>query len=218
MKYDNLLPAANMACVGIYPPINAADFDKVYQVNDTVCGVRLQGGTFFITFQGTVDAAGWMADIDIVSVDHPELGHLHQGFYENLLPIKAMMTIPPDVTVIVTGHSKGAGEAVQFAALLHLDGYQVLPYLFACPNAGEQDFADWIAENMSGLSFRNGTDGNLLMNDPVPLVPEDPYVPPIAHTLIHVPPSGLDRLVPTEWHHAALYLRGVYQWVTDQNA
>lgn len=218
MKYDDLLTAVNLACTSVYPPVVAADFDKVYQVNDTVCGVALRDGRFYIVFQGTVDATGWLADIDILSVDHPILGPLHQGFYENLLPIKAMLTIPEDTPIVVTGHSKGAGEAIQFAALLHLDGYVVYPYLFACPNAGEQQFSDWLAENIAGLSFRNGTESIELLGDPVPLVPGEPYTPPYAHTLITVPPAGLDRLVPPEWHHAALYLRGVYQWVTSQNA
>jgi hypothetical protein len=212
--------AAQLACVDIYEPVNMAAFDKVYRVGETVCGTKLIGNTMRISMQGTDTRAGWRADLDVMPFYHPALGNLHSGFYQNLPALLKQLTpdIPQGVEVLVTGHSKGAGEGSQLAALLKLSGFNVLPFIvFACPNAGYQRFADWIAENLPGsLSFRNAPDGFPEFGDPVACVPLHPYVPPVPHTMIDVAPPGFECALDVMWHEAALYQAGATAWELAQ--
>jgi len=139
------------------------------------------------------------------------LGGLHSGFYENLpeLVRQLMADITPCVQVIVTGHSKGAGEGAQLAALLRLAGANVAnAILFACPRAGQQKLTNWLRSNIHGISFRNSPSPDSLRGDPVPMVPLPPYSAPYPLTHICAPPAGLLRVLSVEWHMGALYIAG----------
>jgi hypothetical protein len=140
------------------------------------------------------------------------LGNLHAGFHQNLPALIKQVTpdIPAGARIIVTGHSKGAGEAAQLGALLKLAGYDVVGLvLFACPRPGYQRLAEWLAVNIPGVSFRNAPAGLEAFGDPVPLVPLEPYVPPYPLTYIDRPPTGLERVMSVEWHQGALYIQGI---------
>ena len=93
------------------------------------------------------------------------------------------------------------------AAKLKLAGYNVAyVVLFACPNSMYQRGADWYAANLPNtLSLRNVSREIPELGDPVPLVPLEPYMPPVKHNLINNPPKGVSALVPTNWHKGALY-------------
>ena len=201
--------SARLACTAIYDPIAPDSFDKVYRVGETVCGTVTISGIFYIVMQGTENVAGWIADAEVEHVTpYPVLGKLHSGFYKNLPALFAMLTpdIPERAAIVVTGHSKGAGEAVQLAALLRIAGFIIIQcVLFACPNAGDSTFATWLADNIPGTSFRNAPKILQFLGDPVPLVPIEPNVPPYPHQFIHQPPQGFRYFTGIEWHRGEHY-------------
>ena len=216
--------AGSLGCVRIYDPIAPADFDLIYRVDETVCGRLLRGGTLHLACQGTESRPGWMADGDITPHRHPVLGTLHSGFWCNIPALidqlepylQELLNVMPDLAIEVEGHSKGAGEGVLLAAELKVLGYRLgKTYLFACPNAGYQDFADWCRLNLDAVSYRNAPDDGLegeLLGDPVPLLPVSPFIPPVPHTLITVSPPGLERCLSAEWHSGTLY----NEWASTQ--
>lgn len=208
MQANNIITSALLACSSIYDAQAQLDFDKLYQINDTVCGVVLRDGVQYAVFQGTCNLPGWEADFDVVSVKLPVFGKVHQGFYANLKNIRALVVLDASLPIVVSGHSKGAAEAVLFAAMLQQEKLNVSAVLFACPNAGEQQFADWCSKNLAAISFRNAdVDG---WGDPIPLTPISPYTAPVPHTIITAQPDQF--LMPLEWHSAVLYLRAAFRY------
>jgi hypothetical protein len=204
---------AYLACLGIYDPITPATFDAIYRVNETVCGLFLDGSLLRLVMQGTENVAGWQADFDALPVRHPILGELHSGFYKNLPTLitqltphlVAIQTADKNMTIEVSGHSKGAGEAAILAALLNVAGFHTAAYLFACPNAGYQSLADYLALHVPGVSYRNMPEEGVWFGDPVPLVPGPLYVPPYPHVRVTEPPAGFERMLDVEWHLGKYY-------------
>ena len=204
--------AAKLACGDIYDPIAPGVFGKIYRVGETTCGTALINSIFYIICQGTENMAGWRADFDAVPIRHPVLGMLHSGFDRNLpeLVRQLLPDIPLTAQVVVGGHSKGAGEGSILAARLKLAGINVVQcVLFACPNSGYQEFADWLKTNINGYSFRNAPKSVSFMGDPVPLVPVDPNQPPYPHTQFTATPAGLSRFINLNWHRGEYYEQGV---------
>ena len=217
--------AAQLACTDIYEPVSAT-FVKVYRVGSTVCGTKLIGDVLWIALQGTDTKQGWEEDFHAMPAYHPQLGNLHSGFDSNLPALVIQLTrdidtitpVTPDLQIVITGHSKGAGEGAILGARLKLNRLNVTRLvLFACPNSGFQRLADWIAENIPGsISFRNAPAGLSECGDPVPLVPLFPFVPPVPHTGIDNAPTGFERVLSVEWHQSALYLDGAIAWESAQ--
>ncbi len=201
--------ATQLACKDIYAPIATKNFRKIYTVGETVCGTRLFDGIFYIVCQGTSNLSGYEADFDCVMEYHPVLGGLHAGFGDNIpeLVHQLLFDIPLNTPVVCTGHSKGAAESALLAAQLYLYTIQIKQWIgFGCPNPGDAKFAQWMQKNINGISYRNATIRGLF-GDPVPLVPVRPFVECYQHTLFTVYPKHIiDRLIPTEWHQAPLYL------------
>jgi len=196
-------------CQEIYDPVTPGMFDSVIRINETVCGLKREGKLLRIVLQGTSNIAGWEADFDALPVEHPVLGHIHSGFYKNLVALwgaisPALSLLLPTDQIEVSGHSKGAGEGVILAGMLHERGYHVVCFLFACPNAGYADFRTYMSA-VPGTSFRNAPPDAEWFGDPVPNVPPFPYVPTYPHVLINVPPAGFERMLNVEWHLINLY-------------
>ncbi len=216
--------AARLACAAIYDPVDEKAFTRIHRIGESVCGVALHDDICYVAMQGTeleegesdralhFSLRGWIADFDCVAVHHPVLGHLHGGFHQNLpslLPL-LMAELPPGARVVVTGHSKGAGEAALLGALLKLEGVDVAGMvLFACPRPGYQQLADWLADHVPGVSFRNAPAGAEAFGDPVAMVPFNPYVAPYPLFHIDQAPAGLERVMSLEWHRAALYIEAL---------
>ena len=207
--------AGALACLDIYDPVTPGVFDDIYHVGETTCGRVLRGNRLHLVMQGTENVPGWMSDADCVPFNHPVLGEIHSGFWQNITALtdqlepyvnEVLKTIP-NLEIEVEGHSKGAGEGIILAAELHALGYNVVKvYLFACPNAGMHYFANYAQQHLDCISYRNAPSGfEEVFGDPVPLVPILPYVPPVPHTHIEVAPPGFERCLCVEWHKGALY-------------
>ncbi len=200
--------AALLACREIYPPISDKSFRKIYTSGDTVCGTRLLDGIFYIALQGTTNFDGWRADFDCSLYEHPILGGLHNGFYDNLpnLIKKLLPEIPLGFPIVCTGHSKGAAEAALLSAELHLLKLPIKKcVMFASPKPGDEKFSIWMRENIPGVSYRNSTLQGL-WGDPIPLLPGDPYRQVYKEISFTKPPKKfIDLLIPTQWHQADLY-------------
>src|ERR1700677_1039836 len=219
---NQIATAVQLACVDIYAPINQSAFEHIFQIGETVCGAVIIDGNFYIVNQGTSNIPGWVADFDIEMIHHPVLGGFHAGFNLDadallgvLLPL-----IPNGMPVYISGHSKGAGEAAILSAKLKLSGVNVVRNnLFACPNAGDQYFSNWLNKNIPGISFRNEPTEEILewAGDPVPLVPVEPFVPPYVHTAINCDPDSEKRYIAVEWHNSSLYLSGVLDWLKSHS-
>lgn len=216
--------AAQLACDAIYDLITPNVFDKVYRVGETVCGRSMVAGDVCLAMQGTeleeqegdgklhFSLQGWAADFDCLTpFYHPVLGNLHAGFYQNLPALIKLLQadLAPGSRVIVTGHSKGAGEGAILAALLKLAGFDVVAVLFACPRPGYQRFATWLRGNVPGVSYRNAPAGLEALGDPVPLVPPGPFVVPYELAYIDVAPEGFERMLNVQWHRGPLYIQGI---------
>lgn len=201
--------AAKLACLDIYTPIDHTYIQKIYTYKEAVCGIADIDGITYIVMQGTENREGWETDFDINPEHHCILGDLHGGFYEDAFNI--LLKVLPDLKrktpVIVTGHSKGAAEAVILSALLKLNNINnITNILFACPNIGKKEFADWLSKNISGVSYRNAPYCFKYIGDPIPLVPPSPFCAPYQHTTIFSPPNGIiKKFLPTRWHDAQLY-------------
>jgi hypothetical protein len=220
---NQIVQAAQLACHDIYDPVTPQVFDKLYRVGETVCGIALIDGHLFIANQGTENTAGWEADGDIVPTAHPTLGNLHTGFYRNIVALIKLLAIDiaaefaVDIPIVVTGHSKGAGEAALLGACLKLAGFNVVQaILFACPRPGYQGLANWLHANLPGISFRNAPSDFPALGDPVPMVPINPYVEPYSHVMIDVAPGGLQDFDPFARHAAELYRQGACAWGSVQ--
>jgi hypothetical protein len=140
------------------------------------------------------------------------LGQLHSGFHQNLpaLAPRLKAELAPAARVVVTGHSKGAGESALLGALLKLEGVDVVGLvLFACPHPGHRQLADWLADHVPGVSFRNAPTGAEVFGDPVAMVPFAPYVAPYPLSHVDRAPSGLERIMSLEWRRAALYIEAL---------
>jgi len=124
----------------------------------------------FLAFRGTdprklVDV---LRDVAVLAFDDPLLGPVHGGFYADVAQLAWRVTPAlmragtPDL--IVTGHSKGGGEALIFAGMLAAVGLPPRCVItFGSPRVGGAKLAALLA-SVPGEEYRHG-------DDPVPLLP-----------------------------------------------
>jgi len=161
-----------LACQATYNngPGNLIDTGVTHVFLSTV------GDTTVIAFEGTTDPTEWLIDFEAIPVDertfnHADLGLVHLGWWQDVTSVAATIiaklnTIPGPKAC--TGHSKGAGEALIFAAYAKTQGIVWSRVsTFGTPHPGA----------LNGLI--TSKDGNDYWNiqvpmDPVPLVP--PYI------------------------------------------
>lgn len=143
---DSLLLPLAYAASGCYKPgvVYAWENDlKLAHLTHTVVN---DINTF--AFAGTEDWQEWLVDFFAIQVpvaNHPQLGWVHEGFLINaqgavndyILPALQGLGWPP---CYVTGHSKGAGEAVLACGLLRVAGHApVASRVFEPPRVGGPD-------------------------------------------------------------------------------
>lgn len=203
---------AKLACIDIYPKINRSQFDYLFRIGETVCGVTITKSGSYITLQGSVGIDDWIDDLDILPKTHKILGDLHSGFDYDLpeLVNSLIDILPANIAIFCCGHSAGAAKAAILAARLTLQGYRIAHiYLFGSPNPGCDKFSQWMQNNIRGSAFWNKHPKLSFLCDPVPGFPTKPYsqiykpIPVISY------PKGIKKLFPTCWHNAKLYYAAI---------
>jgi hypothetical protein len=163
-----------------------------------------------IAFKGSKSKEDWYRDFMVLPPllgiglkQHAQLGLVHYGLDNDVDEIFSQIIAQlPDMPVNVTGHSKGAGEAQDFAAKLRLLQPSRAIYLttFAPPRIGA---LNGVLKGMPGKDYHNGP-------DPVPMVPgwlPHPDGRPMSE--LWVPPgTGLDLLDIFAYHSIGLYVQG----------
>lgn len=196
-------------CQAIYAPITPGVFSKTWAFGGINVGYALVDGCVTFTFAGSECRADWVRDFKAVPFKHPQLGTLHQGFWDGMDGV--MEELHPyfaaSVPVAIQGHSLGCSHAAIFAGLCATHGLRVdLLCLFAPPRMSYQKLRDILKAHVGKiLAFRNGF-------DPVPEVPLsipifEPWVS-IADliTLTEYPASRIDVFA---YHAIGLYQAGV---------
>ena len=98
-------------------------------------------GATIIAFRGSANTRDWLTDFEI-RFRYTQFGRVHAGFWESTNSLMASIMALPEVMgafpVIVTGHSKGAAEAVICARLLAAAGKPVAAVVtFGGPRVGD---------------------------------------------------------------------------------
>ncbi len=173
-------------------------------------------GTKILAFEGTSDNTEWFIDFEAVPIEergfhHDELGYVHLGWWQDVVSVSdsllawlAQQTGP----VACTGHSKGAAEALIFAALAKTKGFTwARVSTFGTPHPGD----------LKGLiTSKDGKDyWNIhTVMDPVPLVP--PYLGRprlLTHVVAPSPQIELPGYVILTSHHIVNYVAALKESV-----
>ena len=178
-------------------------------------GLKKIDGLWYVVFRGSTSVLDWVHNLEAWLIDVPGMGRVHHGFYVSMPEIwpKIISAIGSDPW-IVTGHSRGAGEATVCAAMAFLSSQPPLSWiLFGSPRCGDQTFYDVIAK-VNGYSFVNGSkDGqsaDAVTELPI-YVPEIfPYIGVTPVTFISNDPGPEDAWPGSlRFHHMQLYQRVV---------
>lgn len=183
---------------------------------------KASDGANIIAIEGTHDPLGWALDFfalqvqDQQGMDHKTLGFVHAGFYAAAVSaLPRIVLAASGAPFYITGHSLGAGLALEISGMLIDDNLAPLKVgAFAPPRVGGATFVK-IATSIPFCAYRFG-------NDPVPEVPlslpDFPYVQ-VPLTQVgepgenHAPPSIMSRLLSVSKnfadHHISNYVAAV---------
>lgn len=98
------------------PDIGKADSASRAIMRQTAAGL-------VVAFPGTDNVAGWLADLDALTLSVPGVGNVHRGFWDAWQAIAPAVTAAiGDQPVTLVGHSLGAAIAIMAAVSLTLAG------------------------------------------------------------------------------------------------
>jgi hypothetical protein len=164
--------------------------------------------SFRILFEGSHDFLNWFYNFDDIMIYPPELNGVGvvSGFWKNLMTLFNAIEsdLPSDVLISCEGHSRGAGMADQFAAMLACKGFTKLQCVtFGRPNVGDEALAKIHHGNISNTSYWNyGTwiEHDIVGDGPPHLL--FPFTQTSPRTTIKAPPAPDDKWPdPLSWHH-----------------
>ena len=199
---------AGELCKAIYGNITPGVFDKVFTADQITVGIALVGDTFTVTFAGSETAFDWIRDFIPVPYDHPQLGTVHQGFWDGMDGV--WLEVSPLLgqgKLSIQGHSLGSAHAAIFAGMCCVNKVSVdQVVLFAPPRPGYHQLKSIVQAGCKYvLAFANGIDP--VPEVPIPL-PDQPWCHVANLTSIFERPDGVDSLIPHKWHNIDLYQRG----------
>ncbi len=159
-------------------------------------------GVHVVAFEGTTDLQEWLVDFLALPEPFytPEYGPTHFGITETMLSVSdsieayfAGLGFPP---YYVTGHSKGAGEAILFHAEMKRRGHPpIATRAFEPPLVGSRRLRDYLSDQdvkWTSTVNAHGRDivtqvpfGDLWthVNDPILLTVPDDYDIPTKHRI-----------------------------------
>jgi len=112
---------------------------------DTQVLVEVNPSFSLVAHRGTCDTRGWLRDAQIrMQPLDGSAADVHRGFLNDAKSVSGAIfgATPRNKPVVVTGHSKGAAEAVLTAYDLHRAGYDVRGvYVFGKPRVGNRTWA-----------------------------------------------------------------------------
>jgi hypothetical protein len=163
---------------------------------DTEALVIAEGNCISIAFRGSCNLRDWIQDFK-ARIEHPRIrlvaydgraAEIHQGFMEDVDSITVDLiaalcdigapasstaagsgraVLEAGVPIFVTGHSKGGGEAIDFALELQRQGLPIAGvYTFGQPRVGNRAFANLYDETLYEETYRI-----VNQNDIVPRLP-----------------------------------------------
>jgi hypothetical protein len=152
-----------------------------------------------VAVRGSANARGWFTDFLIlprVLKSHPLLGDGEAGFVDGASALWAVLKprLDPAVPLVIAGHSRGAGEAPWLAAEAIIDGFTVSRAVcFEAPWTAGAALAKGLGA-VAGCQYVNG-------NDPVPHLPEVPWLVPAVWPVVRI---GSPMADPLECHSISL--------------
>ena len=153
-----------------YPDQEAVLFDHILQgPGDTYIALKRVDDVWFVIHRGSVTAMDWLNNIDAIQTYVAQIGYAHKGFLfgmeENWCRIKEIIG---DLSFVIAGHSRGAGEATIMTGFAVRSGRHPLRRIvMGEPRSCDDDFAKIISVIPSS-SFCNVNNGS---HDPVVSVP-----------------------------------------------
>lgn len=152
-----------------------------------------------IAFEGTSDLTEWLIDFLAAPITgNPVLGPVHYGIFRGVFEIVGHIAAYLDGKgpYYVTGHSKGAGEAILFAALMKdMIRPPLACYAFEPPQIGGSKLRDYLSDvDVRWTETRNVHGRDLVtqipfgpdwchVNDPIVLQVPDEYDIPTKHRI-----------------------------------
>lgn len=139
---------------------------KVFSDDNVKCIVAGCRGLAIVAFRGTrpVDARDWVTDLRFDLVDNQSgPGSIHRGFSDSLEKVypevRGELVRRKPAMVLVTGHSKGGGEAVEFCVRLgYASNLLISLVTFGCPLTVDRACAKWASSRFSVRRFVNCAD------------------------------------------------------------
>jgi hypothetical protein len=192
----------------IYAPIAPGVFSQTWCIEGVHVGYALIDNCASFTFAGSEGAGDWLRDFRAVPFKHPQLGILHDGFWQGMDAVFATLKPLLIGDVAIQGHSLGCAHA---AILAGLCAFAAIPVnqlcLFAPPRVSYSPLAEMIRGWVRNTyAYRNGM-------DPVPEValtlPCEPWTPIATYIALDEMPGGIENILPLDYHKVALYRRGV---------
>lgn len=187
------------ACHGTYE--DGYPFDLVFQgeMNDeTYVGIKRFDNIDVVAFRGSSNLLDWMRNFICIPVYATELGYfVDSGFMIGLHTVWANLNSVIGPHWICTGHSRGAGQAALFAAMMAAANRPPLALVtLAPPRIGERALRNAFTGFPCRIYDNRG--------DPVPGMPiffDHPY----DFITINVPAPVNDPWGPWRDHHSELY-------------
>jgi hypothetical protein len=124
-------------------------------------GTLSSSKAIYVVLRGSSSTMNWLDDFEVKQVPYttfPECNcKVHNGFYRSALgvknktvdTVKALKTIYPAYSVVVTGHSYGAACAQLLAMELKRVGIDIKLYDYGQPRVGDSKYADFVNTEIS---------------------------------------------------------------------
>jgi triacylglycerol lipase len=180
-----------------------------HTTRDTCVGLKqLPTGETVIVFRGSTTIEDWFRNFQTAMLNDALLGAVSSGFYVGLPETMALLT--PHIgtgPLYITGHSRGAAEALLFAAMLAIHGvFATGVVVFGSPRPGGARLKAILA-SVPVRSYANYLDP--VTEVPVPVPALLPYEHPTQTIYFDIPPTANDPWGPLARHHLELYRMGV---------
>jgi hypothetical protein len=186
-------------CHGTYE--DGYPFDLIFQRetdDETYVGVKRFGNIDVVAFRGSTTLLDWFRNFNLLPTCERGVGWIGENFEDGLSAARANLLTVLGPHVVVTGHSRGAGEATDFACDLVLANRPPLALVALAPP--RTSIASKQADLLSSIlvrAYRN-------KGDPVTQVPlwcSHPY--PLIDIDVQPPPDDPWGFVAP--HHSELY-------------